>query len=75
MTMKQPEDNATLDMYGGEQPTPSKRVEKYVFYIRLDDDTEIEWRGLSHAQAKDMNAATRKNTPANVVRYGWEAIP
>lgn len=73
--MKQPEDNATLDMYGGEQPTPSKRVEKYVFYIRLDDDTEIEWRGLSHTQAKAMNAATHKRTPDRVVGYGWEVIP
>lgn len=72
--MKQPEDNATLDMYGGEQPTPSKRVEKYVFYIRLDDDTEIEWRGLSHTQAKAMNAATHKRTPDRVVGYGWEVM-
>jgi len=72
--MKQPEDNATVDMYGGEQPTPSKRVEKYVFYIRLDDDTEIEWRGLSHAQAKAMNAATHKHLPDRVVGYGWEVM-
>jgi hypothetical protein len=67
--MKQPEDNATLDMYGEE------RVEKYVFYIRLDDDTEIEWRGLSHTQAKAMNVATHKHLPDNVVAYGWEVIP
>jgi hypothetical protein len=73
--MKQPEDNATLDMYGDEQSTPSKRVEKYVFYIRLDDDTEIEWRGLSHTQAKAMNVATHKHLPDNVVAYGWEVIP
>jgi hypothetical protein len=72
--MKQPEDNATLDMYG-EQSTPSKRVEKYVFYIRLDDGTEIEWRGLSHARAKAMNVATHKHLPDNVVAYGWEVIP
>ncbi len=71
--MKQPEDNATLDMYG-EEPTPSKRVEKYVFYIRLDDGTEIEWRGLSHTQAKAMNAATHKRTPDRVVGYGWEVM-
>ncbi len=72
--MKQPEDIKTLDMYGGEQPTPSKRVEKYVFYIKLDDDTEIEWRGLSHTQAKAMNAATHKRTPDRVVGYGWEVM-
>lgn len=76
--MKQPEDNKTLDIYGGDvksivdkwSPTPASK--RYCFYVALSDGTEVQWAGLSIAQAKAMNAATRKNTPTNVVRYGWE---
>ena len=77
--MKQPEDNATLDMYGDVKdivakwsPTPASK--RYCFYIALSDGTKVQWAGLSIAQAKAMNAATRKNTPTNVVRYGWEVM-
>lgn len=71
--MKQPEDNATLDMYGDEQP-PEKKSARYRFHIELDSGETVWWTGLTHAKAVRMNQATYTCTPSNVVSFGWEAI-
>lgn len=44
----------------------------YRFYIEHADGTEVEWRGLSRKQARDMYAYTDAHQPSNVTRYGWE---
>lgn len=44
----------------------------YRFYVHLRDGTEVEWRGLTRKQARDMYAFTRNRTPDNVSGYGWE---
>lgn len=69
--MKQPEDNKTMDMYGGEVKE-SEGAKLYMFYVETTDGTAIEWRGLTLAQAKNMHSYTRKRSPGNVARYGWE---
>ena len=71
--MKQPEDDKTVDMYGVvEKWAPVPATKRYVFYVETVDGAALEWRGLTIAQAKNMNAYTRKNTPDNVKRFGWE---
>lgn len=53
-------------------PTPASK--RYTFYVETLDGAEVQWCGLTIAQAKAMNAYTRKNTPANVKRFGWEEV-
>lgn len=70
--MKQPEDNKTIDMIGGEGDTP-KPVERYVFWIDVNG-VEVEWRPLTKTQAVRMHKCTERNLPDNVTRYGWQVL-
>jgi hypothetical protein len=75
--MKQPEDNKTLDMYGGEgESKPKPKPERCTFWIEVLDGNNglslIEWRGLTRTQAERMNKATEAHLPDNVKAYGWE---
>lgn len=76
--MKQAEDNVTVDMYGGAQSTPSKCVDRYVFWIEVLDGVGglnlTEWRGLTKTQAERMHKATENHLPDNVKAYGWEVM-
>jgi hypothetical protein len=46
----------------------------YRFYVEDAEGNEIEWRGLTHKQARDMYAYTDARPPLNVTRYGWGEI-
>lgn len=70
--MKQPEDNKTIDMIGGEGDTP-KSVERCVFWIEVNG-VEVEWRPLTKTQAVRMHKCTERNLPNNVTRYGWQVL-
>lgn len=52
--------------------SPPLKTTYYRFYIEHADGTEVEWRGLSRKQARDMYAYTDAHQPSNVTRYGWE---
>ena len=47
---------------------------KYMFFIELEEGEVVEWRGLTLAKAKQMNACTSQTYPGNVKRFGWELI-
>lgn len=70
--MKQREDNLTLelDLYVQSETSAAKPL--YRFYIETPDGQEVEWRGLTKKQARDMYAYTDAHQPCNVVRCGWE---
>lgn len=68
--MKQVDDNMTIEMYP--EMLEAVKIAKYRFYIETPDGVEIEWRGLSRKQARDMHAYTDAHQPSNAVRYGWE---
>jgi len=76
--MKQAEDTTTLELpYMGEVITPdnSTAIKPKVyhrFFIGLTDGTEIEWRGLSRKQARDMYAYTQQSQPSDMTGCGWE---
>jgi hypothetical protein len=70
--MKQPEDNKTIDMIGGEGNTP-KPVERCVFWIDVNG-VEVEWQPLTKTQAVRMHKCTERNLPDNVTRYGWQVL-
>ena len=74
--MKQPEDNATIDMYGAAGQAPKPEPERCTFWIEVLDGNNglilIEWRGLTRTQAERMNKATDTRLPGNVKAYGWE---
>lgn len=46
----------------------------YIFYVVLDDGTNIEWDRLTERQARNMYAATNHCIPVNVRTYGWEEV-
>lgn len=52
--------------------SPPLKPTYYRFYIETPDGEEIEWRGLTRKQARDMYAYTDAHQPSNAVRYGWE---
>jgi hypothetical protein len=76
--MKQDIDNATLELpHMGEVITLDNQTAQnaktyYRFYIETPDGEEIEWRGLSRKQARDMYAYTSAHQPSNVIAFGWE---
>ena len=43
---------------------------RYVFHIAVGRE-EVEWRGLTLAQAKQMYNLTTKNPPADAIAWGW----
>lgn len=47
------------------------RTKRYRFYIEIEGG-EVEWVGLTQAQAKTMYRVTSKH--ADVKRYGWEEM-
>ncbi len=74
--MKQAEDTYTIDMLG-DGPVRDSLTTKptsYRFYIEAPDGTEIEWRGLTKKQARDMYAYTDAHQPSNATGYGWEEL-
>jgi hypothetical protein len=71
--MKQDIDTATLELpFMGEVITPDNSKVYHRFFIGLTDGTEIEWRGLSRKQARDMYAYTQQSQPSNMTGCGWE---
>jgi hypothetical protein len=46
-------------------------MNKHTFYINTADGETTEWNGLSHKQARDMNAYTAASQPSNVTGFGW----
>lgn len=74
--MKQPEDNKTVDMFGGSTPeaitNTSQRVNTYRFYIVRANDDVVTWGNLTKAVAEMMYANTEQHLPEGVRAYGWE---
>lgn len=67
--MKQPEDNATIDMF---ESAPSKY--RFRFYVTTREGVTTEWTGLTAKRAKDMYAYTSQSQPSNVTAFGWEEV-
>ena len=44
------------------------------FFMSLEDDTELEWRGLTAREARHLYAITYAHAPYNAVSYGWETF-
>ena len=75
--MKQADDTMTIEMYpdlieASKGDRALGCTDRYRFYIETPDGEEIEWRGLTKKQARDMYAYTNAHQPSNVSRSGWE---
>jgi hypothetical protein len=47
---------------------------RFVFYIELEDGTEMRWSPLTMTQAKNMHSLTERFGPMEAKRFGWEEI-
>lgn len=46
----------------------------YVFYITLENGTEVRWPGLTLTQARNMYKWTNDAAPLDVRSFGWEEM-
>jgi hypothetical protein len=49
-------------------------MKKYVFFIQLDNGTEVRWPMLTLTQAKNMYKWTVDTFPVGVNSFGWEEM-